>query len=124
MLDGGRMAIADRVDVVDPKDSTIVDPDVHQVVFDNEHVRVIHARAGQGWKNAIHSHPPMLVIGLAAGRQKVTYPDQRTEIVDLNPGAVVWRDDSLEHSWELLAGEVHVIMVEVKSANSSVDRSA
>jgi hypothetical protein len=36
----------------------------------------------------------------------------------------VWRDDSFEHSWELLAGEVHVIMVEVKSATSAVDRSA
>src|SRR5262245_36329058 len=121
---GGHMAIADRVDVVDRKDSTIVDPDVHQVVFENEHVRVIDARAGQGWTNAIHSHPPMLFIGLGTGRQKVTYPDGRTEIVDLNPGAVVWRDDSFDHSWELLAGEVHVIMVEVKSANSSVDRSA
>jgi hypothetical protein len=43
------------------------------------------------------------------GRQKVTWPDGETQIVDLNPGMVAWRDDPLEHAWELLAGEVHVI---------------
>jgi hypothetical protein len=99
------------------RDSTIVDPDVHQVVFENDHVRVIDARAAHGWKSAMHSHPPMLVINLGSGRQKVTSPDGKTQIVDLKPGMVVWRDDAFDHAWELLAGEVHVILVEVKSAN-------
>jgi hypothetical protein len=67
----------------------------------------------------MHSHPPMLVIGLGSGRQKVTSPDGKTQIVDLNPGMVVWRDDTFDHAWELLAGEVHVILVEVKSANTA-----
>jgi hypothetical protein len=96
-----------------------VDPDVHQVVFENEHVRVMDARAAHGWKSAIHSHPPTLVIGLSSGRQKVTASDGETQIVDLNPGMVVWRDDAFEHAWGLLAGEVHVILVEIKSADSS-----
>jgi hypothetical protein len=102
-----------------PKDSTIVDPDVHKVVFENDHVRVIDARAAHGWKSAMHSHPPMLVINLGSGRQKVTSPDGKTQIVDLNPGAVVWQDDAFDHAWELLAGEVHVLLVEVKSANAA-----
>jgi hypothetical protein len=101
-----------------PKDSTIVDPAVHQVVFENDHVRVIDARAAHGWKSAMHSHRPMLVIVLGSGRQKVTSPDGTTQIVDLNPGTVVWRDDPLDHAWELLAGEVHVLLVEVKSADA------
>jgi hypothetical protein len=58
-----------------PKDATIVDPEVHQVVFENDHVRVINARAAHEWKSAMHSHPPMLVINLGSGRQKVTSPD-------------------------------------------------
>ena len=77
------------------KDSTIVDPDVHQVVFENDHVRVIDARAAHGWKSAMHSHRPMLVINLGSGRQKVTSPDGKTQIVDLKPGMVVWRDDAV-----------------------------
>jgi hypothetical protein len=105
------------------KDSTIVDAEVHQVVFENEHVRVIDARAAHGWKSPMHSHPPMLVIGLGSGRQKVTSPDGETQMVDLNPGMVVWRDDAFDHAWELLAGEVHVILVEVKSANAAVSKN-
>jgi hypothetical protein len=106
-----------------PKDSTIIDPAVHQVVFENDHVRVIDARAAHGWKSAMHSHPPMLFIGLGSGRQKVTSPDGTTQIVDLNPGTVVWRDDVFDHAWELLAGELHVLLVEVKSANAAAKRA-
>ena len=96
--------------------ATIVDPDAHVVLFENEHVRVIQARAPQGWKNRMHSHDPMVVVNLGSGRQKVTWPDGSTSLVDLNPGAVVWQDAAFEHSWELLAGEVNVVLVEVKSA--------
>jgi mannose-6-phosphate isomerase-like protein (cupin superfamily) len=112
------MTIADTAVQVEPTDSTIVAPEVHAVVFENEHVRVIDARAAHGWKTAMHSHPPMLVISLGSGRQKVTWPDGKTQIVDLYPGMVVWVDDAFDHAWELLAGEVLVILVEVKSANA------
>jgi hypothetical protein len=114
MTDHKPVAVAQK-----PEDSTVVDPAAHQVIFENEHVRVIDARAAHGWKSAMHSHPPMLVIVLGSGRQKVTLPDGSTQIVDLNPGTVVWQDDAFDHSWELLAGEVHVMLVEVKSADAS-----
>ena len=110
------MTVADRAARVESSDSTIVAPEVHQVLFENEHVRVIDARAAQGSNVAMHSHPPMLFIGLGSGRQKVTWPDGTTQIVDLNPGAVVWQEEPFEHAWELLAGEVRVLLVEVKSA--------
>jgi len=58
-----------------------------------------------------------------SGRQKVTSPDGTTQIVDLNPGASVWRDDAFDHSWELLVGEVHAILVEVKSAKVTTAKS-
>jgi hypothetical protein len=60
----------------------------------------------------------MVVVNLGSGRQKVTWPDETTQIVDLNPGAVVWQENSFDHTWELLAGEVNVVLVEVKSANA------
>jgi hypothetical protein len=96
--------------------ATIVDPDCHEILFENEHVRVIQARASRGWKNRMHSHDPMVVVNLGWGRQKVTWPDGTTSLVDLDPGAVVWQDNAFDHSWELLAGEVNVVLVEVKSA--------
>jgi hypothetical protein len=101
----------------------VVDPAVHQVVLENDHVRVIDARATHGWKSAMHSHRPMLVINLGSGRQRVASPDGKTQIVDLKPDMVVWRDDAFDHAWELLAGEVRVLLVEVKSANAAAKPS-
>ncbi len=100
------------------KDSTIIDPDVHQVVLENDYVRVLEARAAHGYKSPMHSHPPLLLVSIGSARVKTTAPDGTKQILDLRPGMVVWRE-SLEHSWELLSGEVHVIGVEVKSAQAA-----
>ncbi|MGH9788887.1 MAG: hypothetical protein ACRD4U_09330 [Candidatus Acidiferrales bacterium] len=100
------------------KDSTLVDPDVHQVVFENEHVRVLEARASHGAKSPMHSHPPLLVVGIESARIKFTSPEGKTQILDLRPGMVLWLD-GVEHSWELLAGEIHVVAVEVKAAQAA-----
>jgi quercetin dioxygenase-like cupin family protein len=99
-------------------DSTIIDPDVHQVVFENDHVRVLEARAAPGQKSPMHSHPPILVVSVGSARIKFTLPDGSTLIRDLRPGQVLWLD-GVEHSWELLAGNLHVIGVEVKSAQKA-----
>ena len=98
------------------KDATIADPDAHQVVLENEYVRVLEARAAPGYKSPLHSHPPLLLISLSSARLKVRTPEGQTQIVDFKPGTVIWRDKAIEHSWELLAGEVHAIAVEVKAA--------
>lgn len=106
-------ALADRAG-----DSVAVDPDVHQVVLENDHVRVLEARAAPGRKSPMHSHPPILVVSLNSARMKFTLPDGSQPILDLRPGQVLWLD-SPEHSWELLAGNLHVIGVEVKSAQKA-----
>lgn len=100
------------------KDSTVVDPDVHQVVFENGHVRVLEARAAHGAKSPMHSHPPLLIVSIGSARIKFTSPEGTKQILDLRPGMVLWLD-SVEHSWELLAGEIHVVGVEVKSAQAA-----
>ena len=106
-------ALADRAG-----DSVAVDPDVHQVVLENDHVRVLEARAAPGWRSPMHSHPPILVVSVGSARIKFTLPDGSQPIVDLRPGQVLWLD-GVEHSWELLAGNLHVIGVEVKSAQKA-----
>ena len=100
------------------KDATIVDPDVHQVAFQNDHVRVLEARATVGTRSPMHSHPPLLVVSIGTARVKFTAPDGTKQILDLRPGMVLWLD-GVEHSWELLAGEIHVVAVEVKSAQAA-----
>lgn len=101
------------------KDSTIVDPDVHQVVLENDHIRVLEARAAPGYKSSMHAHPPLVLVGIGSARVKFTLPDGQTQLFDIRPGTVLWRDQPSEHAWELLAGNLHVVAVEVKSAQAA-----
>jgi mannose-6-phosphate isomerase-like protein (cupin superfamily) len=96
-------------------DAVAVDPDVHHVLLENDHVRVFDARAGKGRKSPMHSHPGFVFISLGTARLNMTLPDGKNVIFDTYPGQVMWMDN-VEHAWELLSGEVQVIAVEVKSA--------
>jgi quercetin dioxygenase-like cupin family protein len=100
------------------QDSTVADPDSHQVVLENEHTRVLQVMAPVGKKSPMHSHPPFLLVSLDTARVRVTYSDGKTQILDLRPGMIVWID-GIEHSWEVLAGKVDIVAVEVKSAKAA-----
>lgn len=96
-------------------DAVTVDPAVHRLLLDNEHIRVFDARASVGAKSPMHTHPPMVLVSVDKARLRITSPDGKQQIADLNPGQVLWVPGT-EHSWELLAGELHAIGVEIKSA--------
>ena len=104
------------------QDATVADPEAHSVVFENEHVRVISALAPAGYKSPMHSHPPLVVISLDTAHVKFTQADGSQQVATFRPGTVVWSDGG-PHSWELLAGEVTVIAVEVKSAKKAIEGS-
>ncbi len=101
-----------------PNDAATVDPDVHKVILENEYLRVFDARASRGTKSPMHSHPPFVLVSLDSTRFRMTLPDGKTSLLDLNPGQAAWVEGA-QHSWELLAGELHVIGVEVKSAQKA-----
>jgi quercetin dioxygenase-like cupin family protein len=98
-------------------DSTTVDPDVHKVLFENEHVRVYDGRATAGARSPMHSHPPSLLVMLGQGRGQLTLPDGNKVIVDYTPSEVVWAGESMQHSWEMLSGDPYAIVIEPKSAH-------
>ena len=98
-----------------PNDAVSVDPDVHRLILENEYIRVFDARASKGTKSPMHSHPPFVLVSLDSTRFRMTLPDGKTSLLDLNPGLVRWVEGA-QHSWELLAGELRVIGVEIKSA--------
>lgn len=102
----------------EPGDAVSVDPDVHNVILDNEYIRVFDARASVGAKSPMHSHPPTVLISVGKARLRATLPDGKTTLIDLNPGQVFWMEGA-RHSWELLAGELHAIGVEIKSAQGA-----
>lgn len=98
-----------------PGNAVDVDADVHRVVLENEFFRVFDARAAKGTKSPMHSHAPMVLVSIGKARFRITTPDGKSMIFDLNPGQTAWVPNA-QHSWELLAGELHAIGVEIKSA--------
>jgi hypothetical protein len=102
-----------------PPDAVTIDPKVHTVLFENDHVRVFDARASIPNASPMHSHPPLVFIGAETGRVRMGLPDGKKTMFDVYPGQVFWAGDGLVHSWELVTGQVRVIAVEVKSAQRS-----
>lgn len=98
------------------KDAVIVDPKVHNVLFENDHVRVFEARASQPAASPMHSHPPFVFIGIETARVKMGLPDAKSMMFDVHPAQVIWAGDGMEHSWQLISGKVRIIAVEIKSA--------
>lgn len=96
-------------------DAVTVDPDVHNVLVENDHVRIFDARAVKGKKTPMHSHTPFVFVSLGTARFNLTLPDGKNVIFDTYPGQAIWMEDA-EHAWEVLSGEPHIIGVEVKSA--------
>lgn len=102
---------------LDVRDSTLLEPEQHNVIIDNEHVRVIDGMAASGSRSIPHTHPPSVLVSLAKSRFKVTI-NGKTRIFDFEPFMVRWTNH-FEHTWEILAGDARVIVVEIKSAHSA-----
>lgn len=112
LLIGWQVALAQ-----DERDAVAVDPTHHQVIMENDHVRVFEALVSPGATSSMHTHPPMVVISLDKARMNMSMPDDTSSIFDLNPAQAFWVD-GIEHAWELLAGQAHVIAVEIKAART------
>lgn len=97
------------------RDASVVDPEHHQVILENDHVRVIRALASPGTRTPMHSHPTAVLVSLGTSRSHVTLASGAKVFFDLQPGQVIW-GEATEHSWELLAGQLHVVGVEIKAA--------
>ena len=96
-------------------DAVAVDPAHHHVLFENDHVRVFRAMASPGDRSPMHSHPPFVFVGLGTARLRLATPTATGVIFDVHPEQVLWMENA-EHSWEMLAGQAHIIAVEVKAA--------
>ena len=101
-----------------PGDAVSVDPVVHRIILENEHLRVFDARGAIGTQSPMHTHPPTVLISLGKTRLRMALPDGKTPLFDLNPGEVRWVVGA-HHAWEILVGELHAIGVEIKSAQGA-----
>ncbi|MFN2398525.1 MAG: hypothetical protein ABR543_07760 [Gemmatimonadaceae bacterium] len=98
-----------------PPDAVAVDPTHHQVIMENDHVRVLQVLASPGARSVMHSHHPLVFVSLGRARLRMTAPDGSNTIFDTHPAQVLWFQNVV-HAWELLSGQAQVIGVETKAA--------
>ncbi len=95
-------------------DAVKVAPDSYKVVLENDAVRVLEVRIKQGAKSEMHSHPRSVAICLNDQRLRFTFPNGKTEDVDLKRGQTVWLD-GISHAVENSGTEdVSSVVVELK----------
>lgn len=103
----------------DSLDSVKVDPAHHQVVFENDQVRVVRWVAGAGDTTLNHSHPNNLNICLTEYYGKVTLPDGRISKVRAEAGSVTWRQAGCHAVENVTSHPMEGILVEPKEPAST-----
>jgi beta-alanine degradation protein BauB len=96
------------------QDAVKVAPDMYKVLLENDAVRVVDFRMKQDAKSEMHSHPQSVAVVLNDQRLKFTFPNGKSEFVDLKRGQAVWLD-ALSHSVENTGTEDAAgVLVELK----------
>ncbi len=72
------------------QDPVKVDPQHYKVEFENAQVRVLRIHYGPHEKSVMHSHPNSVAVFLTDGQVKFTYPDGKTEDVQVKAGQTQW----------------------------------
>ena len=91
-----------------------VAPSAFKEKLDNAQVNVLEYISKPGEKEAMHSHPDILIYVIQGGKLKPTTPDGQSQVVEYKTGDVVWRP-ALTHSIENVGTtELKALLVEVK----------
>lgn len=96
------------------QDPVLVDPKHYKVEFENDKVRVLRITYAPGEKSIMHGHPNAVAVFLGDAGAKFTYPDGKTEEVEVKAGQAMWFP-AVEHLPENTAGNpIRLILVELK----------
>lgn len=100
-------------------DSVTVDPAHHQVLFENDQVRVLRWFVAGGDTTLYHSHPNNLNICLTGYNGKVTEPNAKVSKVQAKAGSVTWRQAGGHAVENLTNRPMEGIIVEPKQPAST-----
>lgn len=101
------------------QDAVKVTPKNYKVLLENEHVRVLEFKAKAGEKEAMHSHPAMVVYSFTSGKGKFTMPDGKSVERERKAGTAIWREPDT-HAYENLGpGDQHTLLVELKGMTAA-----
>jgi quercetin dioxygenase-like cupin family protein len=106
----------------DALDAMVTAPDHHEILLENERVRVLDSRIKPGETVPVHTHRWASVLYVLGTSDFIRYDtggnavfDSRTAATNVKPGTVVWSPPLRPHSVENVGDtEIRVISVELK----------
>jgi len=97
------------------QDPVKVDPKHYTVEFENETVRVLRIHYGPGEKSVMHAHPAAIAVFLTDHKNKMTFPDGKSEVNSGKAGSVQMTPAG-EHLPENVGDKpMELILVELKT---------
>ncbi len=115
----GLLMLAGSVSV-NAQDPLKVNPKTVGLRVDNDRVRVLEARLAPGDKEQMHSHPPYVIYVISGGKALDHTADGKTTEMALSAGDVVYRDATRHWAENVGTTEIHLILIELKTSQSSV----
>ncbi len=87
----------------------------YSLEFENEHVRVMRIRLKPGEKAPMHNHPnDHVVVVNKDARLKLTFPDGKEAVTDLQAGQVLWLDGGSHEAQNAGTTDHDSFVIEVK----------
>ena len=111
---GGMVAIG-VVTAAEPEtDPVKLSPQLYDVRFENNRIRVLEFRAKPVPKEPMHSHPPGVVYVFSDSTMRTTLPDGTTSAAPRKAGELYWRDFTTHSAENISETESHALAVELK----------
>lgn len=96
------------------KDPVDVAPDNYDIPLENERVRVLQVHLKPGEKIPEHSHPASVIFAVSDCKAKFTYPDGKSEIMDLKAGQSIFTEAFTHWAENIGDTECHVLNIELR----------
>ena len=89
-------------------------PQAFKEILNNSEVRVLEYSSKPGEKEAMHSHPAVLLYVIQGGKLKSTTPDGTSKEIEYKTGDIQWRE-AVTHTGENVGTtEMKSLLIEVK----------
>ena len=85
-----------------------------KVLLDNDKVRVVETWAKPGEKNEMKIRPDRVTYHFNAGKQKVHYPDGKTEVLEFKAGSVLFRKGGTNQTENTGNTETRNLVINIK----------
>ena len=95
-------------------DPVELSPQLYDVRFENDRLRVLEYRAMPGQKEPMHSHAPGVVYVFSDSIMRATLPDGTTSQALRKAGELYWRDFTMHAAENVGETESHALAIELK----------